>query len=77
MTPVTREIEGLALLVLDELYAQRTESFKKLRNDDLLIPSCCLNVNSDLKLNTKELSYSPTIGRLERKWPGFAKPRPH
>ena len=43
MTRVTREIEGLALLVMNQLYAQQTESFKKLRNDDLLIPSCCPN----------------------------------
>jgi len=39
-TRVTREIEGLALLVINQLYAQQTES-QKLRIDDLLISSCC------------------------------------
>jgi len=51
---VTREIEGLALLVMYQLYAQQTGS-ETLRNDDLLIPSCCLDMNPDFKLSTKEL----------------------
>ena len=59
-TPVAREIEGLALLVMNQLYAQQTGS-ESLRHDDLLIPSCCLEMNLNFKLNTKELSYSPTM----------------
>jgi len=39
---VAREIEGLALLVMNQLYAQQTGS-SKLRNDDLLTSSCCPN----------------------------------
>jgi hypothetical protein len=39
MTTATREIEGLALLVIYQLCAQQTGSHK-LRNDDLLISSC-------------------------------------
>jgi len=34
-----REIEGLALLVMNQLYAQHTGS-TRLRNDDVMISSC-------------------------------------
>ena len=64
MTRVTREIEGLALLVMYQLYAQQTGGNKP-RNDDLLIPLCCRNLIRAFSLNTKELSYSPTITELE------------
>jgi hypothetical protein len=37
--PMAREIEGLALLVMNQLYAQHTGS-KKLRNDDVMISLC-------------------------------------
>ena len=43
-TPVAREIEGLALRVMNQLCAQQTESYFKLRTDDLLIPSCYSNL---------------------------------
>jgi len=41
---MAREIEGLALLVIDQLFVQHTGS-KKLRNDDMLISLCARWLN--------------------------------